>query len=68
MVLEEETNVRVESTIGLLQRGLRTAMAEGYADVLVRAWERAVVIAAVALLATGGCDVAVELGATLAVV
>jgi hypothetical protein len=37
MVLEEETNVLVEGTIALLQHGLRAAMTEGYADVLVRA-------------------------------
>jgi hypothetical protein len=66
MVLEDETNVLVESTIGLLQHGLRAAMTEGCADVLVRAWERAGVIDAVALLANGGCDVAAALGATLA--
>jgi hypothetical protein len=66
MVLEEDTNVLVEGTIALLQRGLWAAKTEGYADVLVRAWESAGVIAGLALLAKGGCDVAAALGATLA--
>jgi hypothetical protein len=66
MVLEDETNVLGEGTIALLQRGLRTAIAEGYADILVRAWEAAGMMAALALPANGGCLVAAALAATLA--